>query len=81
MSMMGGDRPDKSHIDEVFLASGISKACPCLHFNDLSEPIEAAMVRRLSILVEASIGSIEEVANYHTEDGSQRSSIRALLRQ
>lgn len=81
MSMMGGDRPDKSHIDEVLLASGISKACPCLHFNDLSEPIEAAMVRRLSILVEASIGSIEEVANYHTEDGSQRSSIRALLRQ
>ncbi|MDE1047305.1 MAG: hypothetical protein OR995_07660 [Candidatus Nanopelagicales bacterium] len=65
----------------MLLASGISKACPCLHFNDLSEPIEAAMVRRLSILVEASIGSIEEVANYHTEDGSQRSSIRALLRQ
>ena len=78
---MDVDQPDKSHIDEVLLASGISKACPCLHFNDLSEPIEAAMVRRLSILVDASIGSIEQVANYHTEDGSQRSSIRALLRQ
>ena len=81
MSMMDGDQPDKSHIDEVLLASGISKACPCLHFNDVSDPIEVAMLRRLSIFVEASIGSIEQVANYHTEDGSQRSSIRALLRQ
>jgi AcrR family transcriptional regulator len=63
MSMMDGDRPDKVHIDDVLLESGISKGSLYHHFNDFSELIEAAMIRRFSILVDASIGSIEKVVH------------------
>jgi len=63
MSMMNRDRPDKVHIDEVLLESGISKGSLYHHFNDFSELIEAAMIRRFSILVDASIGLIEKVVH------------------
>jgi AcrR family transcriptional regulator len=63
MSMMDGERPDKVHIDEVLLESGISKGSLYHHFNDFSELIEAALIRRFSILVDASIGLIEKVVH------------------
>jgi AcrR family transcriptional regulator len=63
MSMMDGDRPDKVHIDEVLLESGISKGSLYHHFNDFSELIEAALIRRFSTLVDASIGLIEKVVH------------------
>jgi len=63
MSMMDGDRPDKVHIDEVLLESGISKGSLYHHFSDFSELIEAALIRRFSILVDASIGLIEKVVH------------------
>lgn len=61
--MLDGDRPDKVQIDEVLLKSGISKGSLYHHFNDFSELIEAALVRRFSIFVDASIGLIEKVMN------------------
>lgn len=61
--MMDGERPDKVHIDEVLLESGISKGSLYHHFNDFSELIEAALIRRFSILVDASIGMIEKVVH------------------
>ncbi len=63
MSMMDGGGPDKVHIDEVLLESGISKSSLDHHFKDFSELIEAAMTRRFSILVDASIESLETVLN------------------
>jgi AcrR family transcriptional regulator len=63
MSMMDGERPDKVHIDEVLLESGISKGSLYHHFSDFSELIEAALIRRFSILVDGSIGMIEKVVH------------------
>ncbi len=61
MSMMDCERPDKVHIDEVLLESGISKGSMYHHFQDFSELIEAAMTRRFSILVDTSVEMIERV--------------------
>ncbi len=58
---MDGDRPDKVHIDEVLLESGISKGSLYHHFNDFSELIEAAMIFRFSILVNESIDLIKKI--------------------
>jgi AcrR family transcriptional regulator len=76
MSMMDGDRPDKVHIDEVLLQSGISKGSLYHHFDDFSELIEAAMISRFSILVDASIGLIEKVVH----DSKDRVEFMAGLR-
>jgi AcrR family transcriptional regulator len=45
------------------LESGISKGSLYHHFNDFSELIEAALIRRFSTLVDASIGLIEKVVH------------------
>lgn len=76
MSMMDGDRPDKVHIDEVLLKSGISKGSLYHHFDDFSELIEAAMIRRFSFLVDASIGLIDKVVH----DSQDREQFIAGLR-
>jgi AcrR family transcriptional regulator len=62
-SMMDGERPDKVHIDEVLLVSGISKGSLYHHFQDFSELIESALTRRFGLFVDASIESIENVIN------------------
>lgn len=63
MSMLDGERPDKIHVDEVLLVSGISKGSLYHHFNDFSDLIEEALVRRFSQLVGQSIGVITQVIN------------------
>jgi AcrR family transcriptional regulator len=62
-SMMDGERPDKVHIDEVLLVSGISKGSLYHHFQDFSELIESALTRRFGLFVDASIESIENAIN------------------
>jgi len=80
MSMMDGDRPDKVHIDEVLLQSGISKGSLYHHFNDFSELIEAAMISRFSILVDASIGLIEKVVHESKDRDEFMAGLRHVTR-
>ncbi len=60
-SLMDGERPDKVHIDEVILESGISKGSLYHHFQDFSDLIEAALIRRFSIHVDRNIEMIERL--------------------
>jgi AcrR family transcriptional regulator len=80
MSMMDGDRPDKVHIDEVLLQSGISKGSLYHHFEDFSELIEAALIRRFSILVDASIGLLEKVVHDSTDREEFMAGLRYVTR-
>lgn len=58
VTLMDGDNPDKVHVDEVLSLSGISKGSLYHHFNDFSDLIEAALVQRFSIGVDASISAL-----------------------
>ncbi len=78
--MMDGDRPDKVHIDEVLLQSGISKGSLYHHFEDFSELIEAALIRRFSILVDASIGLLEKVVHDSTDREEFMAGLRYVTR-
>lgn len=63
MTLLDGERPDKIHVDEVLLLSGISKGSLYHHFNDFSDLIEEALVRRFSAVVDQSIGVIAGLMN------------------
>lgn len=63
MTLLDGERPDKIHVDEVLLLSGISKGSLYHHFNDFSDLIEEALVRRFSDLVDRSIHVITQLIN------------------
>jgi AcrR family transcriptional regulator len=79
VSMMDGDRPDKVHIDEVLLLSGISKGSLYHHFNDFSQLIESALIRRFSIFVDTSIGLIEKITNDSNSKEQFLNSLRTFM--
>lgn len=58
VTLMDGDNPDKVHVDEVLSLSGISKGSLYHHFNDFGDLIEAALVQRFSLGVDASISAL-----------------------
>lgn len=66
MSMLDGDHPDKIHVDEVLLVSGISKGSLYHHFNDFGDLIEEALVRRFTLFVDQSIAVITQLMNAAT---------------
>lgn len=55
VSMLDENPPEKWHVDDVLLRSGISKGSMYYHFEDFSDLIEAALVRRFSQHVDAHI--------------------------
>lgn len=63
MTLLDGERPDKIHVDEVLLLSGISKGSLYHHFNDFSDLIEEALVRRFSTYVDQSIYVLTELVH------------------
>ena len=66
MSMLDGDHPDKIHVDEVLLVSGISKGSLYHHFNDFGDLIEEALIRRFTLFVDQSIAAITQLMNAAT---------------
>ncbi len=58
VTLMDGENPDKVHVDEVLSLSGISKGSLYHHFNDCGDLIEAALVQRFSLGVDASISAL-----------------------
>lgn len=66
MSMLDGDHPDKIHVDEVLLVSGISKGSLYHHFDDFGDLIEEALVRRFTLFVDQSIAVITQLMNAAT---------------
>lgn len=58
VTLMDGENPDKVHVDEVLSLSGISKGSLYHHFNDFGDLIEAALVQRFSLGVDASISAL-----------------------
>ena len=66
MTMLDGDHPDKIHVDEVLLVSGISKGSLYHHFNDFGDLIEEALVRRFTLFVAQSIAVITQLMNAAT---------------
>ena len=66
MTMLDGDHPDKIHVDEVLLVSGISKGSLYHHFNDFGDLIEEALVRRFTLFVDQSIAVITQLMNAAT---------------
>lgn len=61
VELLDGERPDKVHVDEVLLTSGISKGSLYHHFEDFGDLIEAAHVRRFSVSVDESIDMISRL--------------------
>ena len=58
VELMGGDHPDKVHVDQVLTTSGISKGSLYHHFEDFSELIESALIYRFSLNVDRNIDAI-----------------------
>jgi AcrR family transcriptional regulator len=58
VELMGGEHPDKVHVDQVLAVSGISKGSLYHHFDDFSELIESALIYRFSINVDRNIDAI-----------------------
>jgi AcrR family transcriptional regulator len=58
VELMGGEHPDKVHVDQVLAVSGISKGSLYHHFEDFSELIESALIYRFSVNVDRNIDAI-----------------------
>jgi AcrR family transcriptional regulator len=58
VELMGGEHPDKVHVDQVLAISGISKGSLYHHFEDFSELIESALIYRFSANVDRNIDAI-----------------------
>jgi AcrR family transcriptional regulator len=61
VELMGGDHPDKVHVDQVLTTSGISKGSLYHHFEDFGDLIEAALIVRFSANVERNIVAITDM--------------------
>lgn len=55
VSMLDENPPEKWHVDDVLLRSGVSKGSMYYHFEDFSDLIDAAFVYRFSQHVDANI--------------------------
>jgi AcrR family transcriptional regulator len=58
VELMGGEHPDKVHVDQVLAESGISKGSLYHHFQDFSDLIESALIYRFSANVDRNIDAI-----------------------
>lgn len=80
-SLLDQKVPEHINVDEVLSVSGISKGSLYHHFEDFSELLEAAFLRRFAAYVDTSNEAIAEVIATSTSREEMLSGLREITRR
>jgi AcrR family transcriptional regulator len=81
ISLLDQKAPDHISVDEVLNVSGISKGSLYHHFEDFSDLLEVAYLRRFAAFVDESSESITEVIATSTSREEMLTGLRAITRR
>jgi len=81
ISLLDQKAPDHISVDEVLNVSGISKGSLYHHFEDFSDLLEVAYLRRFAAFVDSSSESIAEVIATSTSREEMLTGLRGITRR
>ncbi len=81
ISLLDQKAPENINVDEVLSVSGISKGSLYHHFEDFSDLLEVAYLRRFAAFVDSSSESIAEVVATSTSREEMLTGLRGITRR
>jgi AcrR family transcriptional regulator len=81
ISLLDQKAPEQINVDEVLSVSGISKGSLYHHFEDFSDLLEVAYLRRFAAYVDLSSEAIAEVIATSTSRDEMLTGLRAITRR